>query len=71
MPRFNHLVNAVPRRLLTVAEVALLDNCSQKTVRRAIESGLLEVLRMGPTGDMIRIDPDAHKAYRNRFRDDH
>ncbi len=52
------------RKLLTVKDVAELDNCSEKTVRRAIASGLLEVIRVGPGGRLIRIDPAAHAVYR-------
>ena len=52
------------RHLLTVKDVALFDNCSEKTVRRAIDAGLLEVMRVGPGGRLIRIDPRAHNAYR-------
>jgi excisionase family DNA binding protein len=51
-------------RLLTVKEIAELDGTSEKTVRRAIEAGLLEVLRVGPCGRLIRIHPEAHAAYR-------
>lgn len=50
--------------LLTVREVAALDGCSEKTVRRAIAAGLLEVVRVGPGGRLVRIDPAAHRAYR-------
>lgn len=56
------------RRLLTVKEVAELDNVSEKTVRRAIEQGLLEVIRVGPGGRLIRIDPADHQAYRRDRR---
>lgn len=52
------------RSLLTVKDVALLDNCSEKTIRRAIDAGLLDVMRVGPGGRLIRIDPKAHNAYR-------
>ena len=52
------------RKLLTVKQVAELDQCSEKTVRRAIDVGLLEVVRVGPEGRLIRIDPHAHAAYR-------
>ncbi|GGH41662.1 DNA binding domain-containing protein, excisionase family [Cribrihabitans marinus] len=52
------------RPLLTVKDVAELDNCSEKTVRRAIATGLLAVTRVGPGGRLIRIDPAAHAAYR-------
>jgi len=53
-----------PCVLLTVKEVAELDNCSEKTVRRAIAAGLLDVVRVGPGGRLIRIHPAAHAAYR-------
>lgn len=53
-----------PRILLTVKEVAELDQCSEKTVRRAIDAGLLAVVRIGPGGRLLRIDPAAHAAYR-------
>ena len=54
--------------LLTVREVAELDNCSEKTVRRAIEAGLLDVVRVGPGGRLVRIEPAAHLAYRQRYK---
>jgi excisionase family DNA binding protein len=50
--------------LLTVREVSVLDNCSEKTVRRAIAAGLLAVVRVGPGARLVRIDPAAHRAYR-------
>lgn len=53
-----------PRVLLTVKEVAALDQCSEKTVRRAIAAGFLAVVRIGPGGRLLRIDPAAHAAYR-------
>ena len=53
-----------PRVLMTVKEVAALDQCSEKTVRRAIDAGLLAVVRIGPGGRLLRIDPAAHAAYR-------
>ncbi len=52
------------RPLMTVADVAFLDQCSEKTVRRAINAGLLAVVRIGPGGRLLRIDPAAHAAYR-------
>ncbi|PWK54889.1 helix-turn-helix domain-containing protein [Roseicyclus mahoneyensis] len=55
--------------LLTVQEVADLDGVSEKTVRRAIATGALDVLRIGPGGRLIRIEPAAHRAYRNRSRE--
>ena len=54
--------------LLTVKEVAELDNCSEKTVRRAIDAGLLEAIRVGPGLRLLRIDPAAHAAYRTRLQ---
>jgi excisionase family DNA binding protein len=56
------------RILLTVKEVAELDNCSEETVRRAIDAGLLEVVRLGPGGRLVRIDPAHHAAYRQAHR---
>lgn len=56
------------RALLTIREVAELDGCSDKTIRRAITAGLLEAIRLGPSGRLIRIDPAAHAAYRATFR---
>lgn len=50
--------------LMTVAEVAELDGTSEKTVRRAIDAGLLKVVRIGPARRSIRIHPDDHAAYR-------
>lgn len=57
------------RALLTVREVAELDGCSEKTVRRAIDAGLLEAVRIGPGGRLLRIDPAAHALYRQRLRE--
>ena len=51
-------------RLLTVKEVAELDGTSEKTVRRAIDAGLLPVLRVGPSRRTIRIHPNDHDMYR-------
>jgi len=59
-----HKTSNKPRTLLTVRQVAELDTCSEKTVRRAISAGLLEALRVGPGGRLLRIDPAAHAAYR-------
>lgn len=50
--------------LLTVKEVATLDHCSEKTVRRAIAAGFLEAMRVGPGGRLLRVHPAAHAAYR-------
>jgi excisionase family DNA binding protein len=51
-------------RLLTVRDVAALDQVCTKTVRRAIDEGRLEVVRIGPKGHLVRIHPAAHAAYR-------
>jgi excisionase family DNA binding protein len=54
--------------LLTVRDIAESDNCSEKTVRRAIAAGLLEAIRIGPGGRILRIEREAHEHYRGRFR---
>lgn len=54
--------------LLTVGDIAHLDNVSEKTVRRAIAAGLLDIIRVGPGKRLIRIHPDAHVAYRRAIR---
>jgi excisionase family DNA binding protein len=54
--------------LLTVKDVAVRDNCSEKTVRRAIAAGLLEAIRVGPGARILRITGEAHEQYRGRFR---
>lgn len=51
-------------RLLTVRDVAELDQVCTKTVRRAIAEGRLTVVRVGPKGRLIRVHPAAHAAYR-------
>jgi hypothetical protein len=56
-----------PVRLKTVKDIAQEDSCSVKTVRRAIAAGLLDVIRVGPGGRLIRIHPDAHAAYRRAY----
>ena len=55
-------------QLMTVKQVAVEDNTSEKTVRRAIAAGLLAVIRVGPSKRSIRIHPDAHAAYRALVR---
>ena len=55
-------------RALTISEVADLDRCSEKTVRRAIAAGLLEATRVGPGGRLLRIAPEAHARYRKLQR---
>ena len=68
MPPNTKKTTEKPRARLMVKEVAALDSCSQKTVRRAITAGLLEALRVGPGGRLLRIDPAAHAAYRQAYR---
>jgi hypothetical protein len=53
---------------LTVKDIARLDRCSEKTVRRAITAGDLEVIRIGPGGRRPRALPAAHDAYRRGRR---
>jgi hypothetical protein len=50
-------------RLLTMQDVATRDQCSVKSVRRAIEAGLLEATRIGPSGRSIRISEVAYARY--------
>lgn len=54
--------------LMTIREVADLDRCSEKTVRRAITAGLLQALRVGPGGRLLRVTMEAHAAYRKAQR---
>jgi len=54
--------------LLTVSEIAVLDRVSEKTVRRAIEAGLLEALRVGPGNRLLRVTKQAHETYRKAQR---
>ena len=55
-------------KLLTVREIAERDDCSEKTVRRAIAAGLLEAMRIGPGGRLLRVHPTAHDQYRKLLR---
>jgi excisionase family DNA binding protein len=50
--------------MLTVKEVAELDRCSEKTVRRAIDDGLLDATRIGPGKRLLRITREALAQYR-------
>ena len=56
-------------RMLTVKEVAELDHCSEKTVRRAIRRKLLEATRIGPGQRLLRITREAHARYRRGKHD--
>ena len=62
MPQTNKTQPA--RQLKTIKQIAAEDNVSEKTVRRAISAGLLDVIRVGPGKRLIRIHPAAHAAYR-------
>lgn len=70
------MTNSTPRpgsmtsteTLLTVQEIAVLDRCSEKTVRRAISSGQLQALRVGPGSRLLRVTQGAHQAYRRGQR---
>jgi excisionase family DNA binding protein len=48
-------IEAAPRPLLLVDEVADLGRCSSDTVRRAIATGTLPAVRLGPGGRLLRI----------------
>ena len=51
---------------LTIPEVSEVLRCSEKTVRRAIEAGLLKAIRIGPGAKLIRVRVSDHEAYRTR-----
>jgi excisionase family DNA binding protein len=68
MPLVTNRKTDKPRTFLTVKDLAELDSCSEKTVRRAIAIGVLEAVRVGPGGRLLRIDPVAHAAYRKASR---
>ncbi len=55
-------------RSLTVRDVAELDSCSEKTIRRAIATGLLVAMRIGPGQRLWRITREAHAQYRRAQR---
>ncbi len=54
--------------LFTVAEIASEDKTSEKTVRRDIKAGLLEVLRLGKNGRIVRVTAEERLRYRNARR---
>ena len=56
-----------PDVLLTVREVADLDRCSEKTVRRAIAAGSLPSIRVGADRRLVRIRKADHAAYRSGY----
>lgn len=60
--------NSSEGELLTIRQVAELDRCSEKTVRRAIAAGLLQALRVGPGERLLRVTREAHAAYRRAQR---
>lgn len=57
--------------LLTVQQVALLDNVSERTVRRAISTGLLEVVRVGPAAASSASNPRPTGRIAGRTRSEH
>lgn len=54
--------------LLTVKDIALRDQCSERTVRRAIKADKLQALRVGPGGRLLRVTQQAHETYRKAQR---
>jgi excisionase family DNA binding protein len=63
-PKSQHAKATPVEELLTIKEIAALDRCCEKTVRRAIDAGLLKAIRLGPGGRLLRITKAAHQAYR-------
>ncbi|QYZ69530.1 helix-turn-helix domain-containing protein [Neotabrizicola shimadae] len=63
-PKLRHAKVTLGEELLTIKEIAALDRCSERTVRRAIDAGLLKAIRVGPGGRLLRITRAAHQAYR-------
>lgn len=53
--------------LLTVADIARKDQCSERTVRRAIAADVLPAIRIGPGQRAIRVTQAAHEQYRRRM----
>lgn len=53
--------------LLTVADIARRDQCSERTVRRAIAADVLPAIRIGPGQRAIRVTQAAHEQYRRRM----
>ena len=49
--------------LLTVDDVARRLNCSPKTLRREIQSGALDCVRIGPARRLVRISEKALRVY--------
>ena len=68
MPTNRRSRNETDDALLTLQEIAVLDRCSVKTVRRAIAAGLLQALRLGPGGRLLRVTRAAHETYRRGCR---
>ena len=69
-PQPKQMTTSLPNdaRTLTVKEVADLDRCSEKTVRRAIDEGMLEAMRVGPGKRLLRITPASLSKYRGAQR---
>ena len=57
--------------LMTIPDIAQLERTSVRTTRRAIKAGLIEVIRIGPKGHLIRVTQEAYQAYRQRLAKRH
>lgn len=68
MRQTRRLTHDADEALMTVQEIAARDRCSEKTVRRAIAAGLLQAVRIGPGGRLVRVSRAAHEAYRRMHR---
>jgi excisionase family DNA binding protein len=68
MIKINSKLADADSTLLTVQDVAELDRCSVKTVRRAIKAGLLQALNVGPGERLLRVSKGSHAAYRKAQR---
>jgi len=53
--------NSELKPLLTIKQVAALENVSERTVQRWIKAGILPAIR---TGSMLRVCPDALRTFR-------
>ncbi len=64
MGRNSPTTGGATEALLTVKDIAALDQCSEKTVRRAIDAGLLDAVRIGVGARLLRVSHSAHERYR-------
>lgn len=56
------------RPSLTLREIAVLESCSVKTVRRAIAANVLQAYRSGSGGRLLRVTWADFDAYRRANR---